>query len=318
MVLDIFRWCVEEHEPPLASPPTSFELETQPQDQCPLFSLLPPELRIIIYRYTLTDYESSDYFYKSDDLYQHIEYRHDYRPQRNTHVQLLRTCQRIYSETWFMPFILAEQICSRPSDCGTNEDAQLEKIITLERMRTYLRILEDYANNHNPEFRIPKIEAVRYYFEPVNKIPAHQLLIYPGLVFDAKCFTFSRSYKRGWMTPKTGLYFDAEWVNASRFLRSAMRIRMELGKYSSKARFREIVSEMVSKWFFRREDGVVFRAAEEDVVYRRWAAHELPQWQWSGKLVYIIPMVTWKPVDDFDPFADGYECPNLDLTKTAK
>lgn len=94
---------------------------------------------------------------------------------------------------------------------------------------------------------------------------------------------------------------------------------MELGKFSDEAEVREIVSEVISKWFFRRRDGVIFRAAEDNVVYRRWVAHEPPrnQFSWTRK-VYVIPMVTWKPVNDFDPFADGHECPDLNLTGLAK
>ena len=90
---------------------------------------------------------------------------------------------------------------------------------------------------------------------------------------------------------------------------------MELGKFTEEAEFRAVVSEVISNWFFRRQDGAVFRAAEDDVVYRWWVAYEDPQnrFQWT-RMVYVIPMVTWKPVTNFDPFADGHKCPDLNLT----
>lgn len=324
MAAEMSNWPERRYEPPLASPPTSFELETQSQDQCPLFSRLPAEVRIIIFEYTLTDYESSDYFYAAADISVELEMRHDYRPRRSTSTQLLRTCQRIYSETWLMPFILAEHIYyAGPRNCGTNDDVRQDrsKFINLSRMKSYLSVLKDYAENHNSTFHIPKLERMRYYYDITLPNPAFPLGIWSRHLakdLGPKCVTFSLNYKNSWMRHAYGYNLSGKWVNKARFSRSVTRICMELGKFSDDPPLREIVSEVVSKWFFRREDGIVFRAAEDEVVYRRWVAYAAPDGRssWMQK-VYIIPMITWKPVDDFDPFADGYKCPDLDLTSLA-
>lgn len=258
------------------------------------------------------------------DSAQDLDMRRDYRPRRNTHTQLLRTCQRVYSETWHMPFFLTEHIFYvGPRNVGTNEDIQRDetKFIKHARLTAYLRVPKDYLNDH-PTFRIPRIDRVKYYVQPRSSNPACNINYWNkrharGL--GPKCVTLSLSYKNSQTRYADGYNLKAKWVNETRFPNSITRICMELGKFSDEAEVREIVSEVISKWFFRRRDGVIFRTAEDNVVCRRWVAHEPPrnQFSWTRK-VYIIPMVTWKPVNDFDPFADGHECPDLNLTGLAK
>lgn len=116
-----------------------------------------------------------------------------------------------------------------------------------------------------------------------------------------------------------GYNLSAKWVNETRFPNSVTCIRMELGKFSDDPQLRQIVSEVVLNWFFRREDGTVFRAAEDNVFYRHWRVLEDPNERAPfTKRIYVIPMVTWRPVVEFDPFVDGYECPDLDLTSMAR
>lgn len=316
-------------QPLFATPPILFKLETQPQDQCPLFSSLPAELRTIIFEYTLTDYESSDYFFKHEDRGMNLLMRPDCRPRRSTYTQLLRTCQRVYSETWLMPFIFAEHMFYYSLDDtrfrGTNEDHTSRITYNPRRLQAYPRNLEGYVLYHEPTFHIPKVDRVRFYFHPDDPYTIYPLSDWIESVpkkFGPRCVTFSICYKIGGMRRGNRMYdykLRGDWVNRLRFPTSVTRIRMELGKFTENPRLGELVSKVISKWFFRREDGVVFRAAEDDVVYRRWVAHDptptqLPRTQ----QVYDIPMVIWKPVDGFNPFADGYECPDLDLTRLAK
>ncbi|PCG98467.1 Hypothetical protein PENO1_058100 [Penicillium occitanis (nom. inval.)] len=316
---DIRQW-----EPLLASPPISFKLETQPQDQCPLFSL-PAEVRTIIFKYVLTDYESTDYFYMPDRNNQDLDMRRDYRPRRSTYTQLLRACQRIYSETWLMTYILAEHISYvGQRNPGTNEDTLGDGIKSGDpsRMAVYFKVVKDYIQEYSPTFGIPHLEGIRYYVNPVVSNPAVRMKLWDrpeGKEFSPKCITFSFSYKHGWMGSQFGLNLKAKWVNKTRFPQSVTRIRMELGKFSDDPeQLREIVSQVCSKWFFRRRGGGVFRA--DDVEYRRWVAYEPPDglFQWTRK-TYVIPILTWKVVADFDPFAEeGYICPDLSLANVAQ
>lgn len=307
-------------KPLLASPPTSFKLKTQPQDQCVLFSLLPAEVRTIIFKYVLTAYESTDYFYMPDSSDQDLDERRDYRPRRKTHTQLLRTCQRIYCETWLMPYILAEHICYvGQRNLGTNEDLQrdVSKPGDPSRMEEYFSVVKSYKQDCNPTFGIPHLEGIRYYVDPRSSNPAIRMKLWnrPEVEeFSPKCITFSFNYKKGWMGNQSGLKLKAKWVNETRFPRSVTRIRMELGKFSDDPeQLHELVSQVREKWFFRRRGGAVFKV--DDVEYRRWVAYEHPHggFQWTRK-VYVIPTLTWKPVAEFDPFAEeGYKCPDLTL-----
>lgn len=78
------------------------------QEEPPLFSLLPPEVRTKIFTYALSDYEDAlpRSLYDPNASF----WRPSHRAPRKTSTELLRTCRAIYRETWFLPFILKEQI----------------------------------------------------------------------------------------------------------------------------------------------------------------------------------------------------------------
>jgi hypothetical protein len=190
-------------------------------------------------------------------------------------------------------------------------------------MEKYLQILKEYASSHDQTLHLPHIQSIRLYFE--QSMMGHPNVYLGSIIqgipkeFQPKCVTFSLNYKNSFMKDADGYNISAQWVNQLRFPNSVTRIRMELGKFSNGPPLRQIVSEVVSKWFFRREDGVVFRAAEDDVFYRPWIANEATHSQAPRiEKLYIIPMVTWRPAGEFDPFADGYECPDLNLTSLAR
>jgi hypothetical protein len=190
-------------------------------------------------------------------------------------------------------------------------------------MENYLQTLKESANIHDETLHIPHIQSIRIYFN-------HSFMKGPSTLvrrminkrtppeFSPKCVTFSLNYKNSWMKSMFGYKLSGKWVNNLRFPNSVTCIRMELGKFSDSPQIRIIVSQLVSKWFFRREDGMVFRAVANDVTRRLWIANEaLRERDPRRERLYVIPMVTWRLADGFDPFADGYQCPDFDFTSLA-
>lgn len=77
------------------------------QDQSPLFGVLPFEIRKLILTFVLTDYER--YIHSNDSKGRKLYFPHRIHGNtRRTDTELLRTCKRVFHETWFMPFALAK------------------------------------------------------------------------------------------------------------------------------------------------------------------------------------------------------------------
>lgn len=91
----------------LTDPDETFPLkDAQSQLQSPLFGILPAEIRKMIFTFALTDYERTIF---SADGKKKLYFHHRiHEHTRRTDTGLLRTCKRIFHETWFMPFAFAK------------------------------------------------------------------------------------------------------------------------------------------------------------------------------------------------------------------
>lgn len=76
------------------------------QSQCPLFSIIPPEIRNDIFKYTLSEVESDQDAYDMDTCFR----RPGYLAPHRTYTDILRTCKRIYSEAWHLPWAGSEHV----------------------------------------------------------------------------------------------------------------------------------------------------------------------------------------------------------------
>ncbi|KAJ3758018.1 hypothetical protein EV360DRAFT_83450 [Lentinula raphanica] len=77
----------------------SFSAQHPHQDQSPLFTQIPPEIRNTILLYALLIYEDLSTIYPDDTHYSRPGYRHALRIDP----QLLRTCRLVYLETRLLP-----------------------------------------------------------------------------------------------------------------------------------------------------------------------------------------------------------------------
>ena len=80
------------------------DVECNAQTASPLFSLVPGEIRTVIFRLALAEYEDPAHQYDFDSFY----YRPGYRARKRIATPLLRTCRRVWLETWHLPSSLAE------------------------------------------------------------------------------------------------------------------------------------------------------------------------------------------------------------------
>jgi hypothetical protein len=76
------------------------------QNGCPLFALIPPELRLEIFVLALTSYDDETRRFPPTAYYT----RKGYRYYQCIHTSLLATCRRIYSETPDLPISLNEHV----------------------------------------------------------------------------------------------------------------------------------------------------------------------------------------------------------------
>ena len=77
------------------------------QEECRLFTVLPAEIRDLIFAFTLAPFEDPDPAarFDVDTCFK----RPNYSAPHKSDTALLRTCKRIYSEAWFRPWTASEQ-----------------------------------------------------------------------------------------------------------------------------------------------------------------------------------------------------------------
>ncbi|EED14022.1 conserved hypothetical protein [Talaromyces stipitatus ATCC 10500] len=300
----------------MTAPSLSLRSNINLQYQSPLFSVLPAEIRSLIFKYALTDYE---------DITTHMSYDRDtywYRPgymaKRRTATELLRTCKRIFQETWFLPFALAEHCFYL-----TNTARAPSEHVTVARMKEYLTTLRDFARNQDG-MEIPQIERIRVFaqmFVLEDSPRLQEVLDMEG--FQPKHITITLRYTDFWFWEHNSpIHIDAKWVNTVRFPKSVATISMDFEMVDRRKEEIDYITNLaVDKWFFRRADGIVFKANKEDIKTSRWTGSStLGDARWirdesrTNEIDYYVKTVTWKPVPEFDPFTGGGDgCPNLDI-----
>ncbi len=80
--------------------------DINPQHDCPLFSILPPEIRNSIFELALTAYEDPSNRYRRDVFF----YRPGHTCFRKIDTNLLLTCRRVYAETASLPASINEHV----------------------------------------------------------------------------------------------------------------------------------------------------------------------------------------------------------------
>ena len=80
-----------------------FKKPAADQSGSPLFSILPGEVRDKVFEYALLSYEDTTHLYDEETCYR----RPGYFAPSTADRSLLQTCQQVYAEAWFRPWVSA-------------------------------------------------------------------------------------------------------------------------------------------------------------------------------------------------------------------
>ena len=149
-------------------------LNLHEQEQSSLFSL-PGEIRDLIYRFALAEYEDPDEMYSANTFYA----RPGYFARGRTDTTLLTTCRKVYLEAWFLPWTLREHTFfftrneRKPERHSTHKEmtaalaaineAHGEKATELNHVRLFAQLfLIENGNNLNRLLSIPYFNVITF------------------------------------------------------------------------------------------------------------------------------------------------------------
>lgn len=212
------------------------------QDNCPLFCIIPPEVRNKILAYALADYEDTNTPYEDTTCYK----RPNYHAPRRSDTAIIRTCQLIYNEAWFRPFSSAEHTfyLARPN----RRPARITNIKDMQNS------LKEIASVHGAiELEHIRVFAQCYLLEPGAQLD--QILTLEH--FHPRTITFTIRHTDCWhWESDERLYIRADWVKKCRFPASVTEIRVEYESLERKKdQVNSIASQLASNWIFERVDG---------------------------------------------------------------
>ncbi|GFP60468.1 hypothetical protein TASIC1_0019001400 [Trichoderma asperellum] len=269
--------------------------EIEPQEESPLFSLLPPEIRTKIFTFVLLDYEDTDSPYHLDTCYS----RPSYFAPRKTSTELLRTCRAIYRETWFLPFILTEQThwISAPDRAPPG----YQSWHSIRKLRELLPEISRQLSQDKVEIESLHAFAQMYRVEEGGLA---DLLHTPGLHPRRLALTIRHTDWWFWEDDEP-LRFEADWISlaAAAMSPSTQEFRLELESLERKKDQIDTIGKHIAEnWFFKKSDGNVLYA---DISGK---CHEVSRWtgtstwhnkRWTrdentdGKLDYYILTITF-------------------------
>ncbi|KAI9929530.1 hypothetical protein ASPWEDRAFT_28617 [Aspergillus wentii DTO 134E9] len=262
------------------------------QHQSPLFSL-PPEIRDEIFAFALSSYEDTTRAYSKGTYWT----RPGYSAPHRTCTELLRTCKRVYSEAWFMPFAYAEHsfyLTSSNRAPGSLTPVAFEKCLAMiDRIHGQL------------EAGHIRIFAQMFVLEPGNEM--QRVLGMPH--FHPTSITLTLRYTDFWFwEDNEPLRIGGRWVNSIRFPSSVSRFRIDFESIERrKGEVDYIANEAADSWFFHRVDGQILTARKSETAISKWTGSSvLGETRWirdevrPSQLDYHVVTVTWRVSNQAD------------------
>ncbi|KAJ9132231.1 Alanine--tRNA ligase, partial [Coniochaeta hoffmannii] len=311
---------------PQSPPPSPLPLHTrllatppQPQPNCPLFSLLPAEVRSDIFSLALADYPdpSPDRHYQAETCYT----RPAYFAPRRTDWQLLATCRLAYAEAWHLPFVLREQTHwltsqdrappeyrvgrgdGRGGVPGSTQREMLER--RLAQVARSLGGEEEEEEGDGFEIQGLRVFAQMYKLEGGHLAA---LLGTPGLRPRRVTLTVRHADWWFWESDERLRVEGQQWLEGvcGQLRASVREVCIELESLERKKdQVDEIARQMRERWFFKRGDGEglfadVSGRADEVTRWsgtstwngRRWVRDETAE----GRLDYYVVAVWFRPL----------------------
>lgn len=279
----------------------------QPQPACPLFALLPPEVRSEILSLALADYPdpSPTASYSPQSCYT----RPAYFAPRKTDWALLASCRAVYAEAWHLPFVLREQthwLSSQdraPPEYTTGQTHGGGRAAS-EVLARRLAAIGDKLGGAGFEIAGVRVFAQMYKLEDGSLAT---LLGTPGLRPRAVALTVRHTDWWYWERDRVLRVEGQKWLEGvCGVLPGSVRsVCVELESLERKrAQVDEIVKQMRERWFFKRKDGMglfadVSGGGDEVTRWsgnstwggRRWARDEAD----NGRLDYYVVAVWFRP-----------------------
>ncbi|KAL2209705.1 hypothetical protein CC79DRAFT_689499 [Sarocladium strictum] len=256
-------------EPP---PSTSLcDKPANPQLSCPLFAILPAEIRQIIWECAISDFPDQ----ADDNRYSRSTYytRPDYEAPRKSDVRLLRTCRAVYVECFALPFLLREHTWwltspdRYPDDFSYEQSwRRLVKSLALAQSAQARERERSSAGLQQPEVSTQDEEIVELaqfrVFAQMYRLEEGRLrtlLGLPGLYPQRIILTIRHADWWYWENDDP-LRFEAQWIKsmATGLTSSTREFRLELETVARKKAQLEFIASHISRhWYFRRNDGIV-------------------------------------------------------------
>ncbi|KAH7176957.1 hypothetical protein EDB81DRAFT_773816 [Dactylonectria macrodidyma] len=291
---------------PITMPPLSFpcllSIPAIPQTDCPLFALLPVEIRSRIFRLALTD--------SPDPRKQRYKARRTYnRPGHSgplrAYLELLGTCRAVYQECWFVPFVKEQTfwLC-REWDMPLQHRVQniLAKLV---------QAFPEVARHLGKEK--VQIDGITI-FSRAQSLDEGELIHLVSKLNPRRLRLIIRHTDwRNWQHDHT-LYLRGSWLKAlNKALSKSSSLREVQIELESLSRKREqvdaIADQMRRRWFFGGEEGFLYASSMsvDNLSYQwsgastwfgsntwsreRWIRDEVA----PGRIDYYVTVVTFKP-----------------------
>ena len=243
------------------------------QDFSPLFNKLPPETRELICSYALAPFEdaSLEAQFNDDTCFK--------RPNYSAHLKhdtmLLRTCRRIYSEAWHLPWTTRQQVFyftwSERRPDGSDEGVQ-----TVEKMQRALNVLHECHGDVQLDGGV--------------RIFAQLLQLENGRNFDRvmsmqhfcpKTVTVTIRHTDWWFWENDEpMRIASDWVCLPRLPDSVREVRLEFESLERrKDQVNALAGQACDYWLFFTKSGRRLAASKNELETERWSGSST----WAGK-----------------------------------
>lgn len=240
------------------------------QAQSFLLSQLPWEIRDLIYEYVFTDYEDMDNAYALNTLYR----RPGFYGPRKSDTALLRTCQVVYRDAWYKPWMTAQHTFFLTAD-----DRAPPKTTSISQATSAAALvarLHPDAPQRRKEFANIQVFAQLWQLEPGHQL--QEILNIP--CFYPRSVTITIRHTDIWYWESDDpILIRAQWVRTCRFPQSVKRILVQVETLERKRQqLYWVMKDMVESWEFLRRDDTVMSPAG-DVQFESWASTSI----WNGE-----------------------------------
>ena len=273
---------------------TSFKLSCNGQSQTSFFETLPGEIRDRIFAHNLSCFDDKTQIWDKNSSW----VRPGYDAPQKADTALLRTCQRVYTEAWFRPWLSTTHSFWLAWAGRRPDDRQRHTPGTFQPALTQLFDLHGKV----------ELDHVRVFAQLCSLESGSDLAEILDLShFYPKVFTVTVRHHDWWSWESDNpLAIGSSWVDCCSFPSSITQLRIELESlHRKKNQIDFVAGEIAKKWQFALKDGTVLTARPKDCETATWSGSST----WEGERwirdetkpetnEYYVKTVVFKPNKD--------------------